>query len=379
MMKNLVNAGKAFKGFADFTALKKDFRQVIIYSEGNNYWPYLKDVVFEVLNQTNLNVCYISSSLDDKGLKIIHPQLRTFYVGIGNICDMFFKGVQADFFITSTPGLNHCKFVRSTKTPVYIYVPHAIVSLHVAYKTHAFDDFDVLCAVGEHHVHEARKLEQENDSPKKVILEFSYNRLWDIIDIYATRKTKKFSKITNILLAPTWGMNGLIESGLCEPLIQDLLGLNYEVTLRPHPETFKRSNNLISIMNSKFEANQGFRLDNDMLTVDSLIQSDLLITDWSGISLEYAFGLKKPIIFADINKKINNPNFGNILLPQIEDILRTQIGVVWDPKAPIEGALKKALEKQPIDYERIQNTYVYERSKVSNQLSNYLSQSLMSK
>ena len=32
-----------------------------------------------------------------------------------------------------------------------------------------------------------------------------------------------------------------------------------------------------------------------------------MVSDWSGAALEYSFGLKKPVIFLDLPKKVNNP------------------------------------------------------------------------
>ena len=35
----------------------------------------------------------------------------------------------------------------------------------------------------------------------------------------------------------------------------------------------------------------------------SLYQSDLMISDWSGVAFEYAFAFNKPVIFCDVPKK----------------------------------------------------------------------------
>ena len=56
-----------------------------------------------------------------------------------------------------------------------------------------------------------------------------------------------------------------------------------------------------------------------------------MISDWSGISFEYAFTFERPVIFIDVPKKILNPNFHDISLEPIEISYRDKIGFVVSP------------------------------------------------
>jgi len=56
-----------------------------------------------------------------------------------------------------------------------------------------------------------------------------------------------------------------------------------------------------------------------------------MISDWSGISFEYAFTFERPIIFIDVPKKILNPNYNDIFLEPIEVTHRNQLGHVVLP------------------------------------------------
>ena len=56
-----------------------------------------------------------------------------------------------------------------------------------------------------------------------------------------------------------------------------------------------------------------------------------MISDWSGISFEYAFTFERPAIFIDVPKKILNPNSNNLTNQPIEISLRNQIGYVISP------------------------------------------------
>ena len=56
-----------------------------------------------------------------------------------------------------------------------------------------------------------------------------------------------------------------------------------------------------------------------------------MISDWSGISFEYAFTFERSVIFIDVPKKILNPNSGKISLEPIEISNRHKIGHVILP------------------------------------------------
>ena len=49
---------------------------------------------------------------------------------------------------------------------------------------------------------------------------------------------------------------------------------------------------------------------------------------WSGIRL--CFGLDKPVLFVDVPRKINNPDYEEIEIEPFESIIRDKIGVIMD-------------------------------------------------
>ena len=59
------------------------------------------------------------------------------------------------------------------------------------------------------------------------------------------------------------------------------------------------------------------RFEQNVAGHDSLLASDVMISDWSGAALEYAFGLEKPVLFIDMPKKINNPEHDRIDCPPL--------------------------------------------------------------
>ena len=74
-------------------------------------------------------------------------------------------------------------------------------------------------------------------------------------------------------------------------------------------------------------------LETDVTSEESLHSSDIMISDWSGAALEYAFGLERPVLFIDLPRKVRNPGYEEISCVPIEVVLRPEIGAVVPPDA----------------------------------------------
>ena len=131
----------------------------------------------------------------------------------------------------------------------------------------------------------------------------------------------------NILIAPSWGKQNLLESVGVE-LVKILLDAGYHVTVRPHPMTVKKSPKVIKQIKERFEKNPDFLLDTNTSSFEQLFSSYALITDWSGIGYEYAFVCERPVIYVDVPKKAHNKEYEKIQLIPFEISIRDKIGEV---------------------------------------------------
>ena len=59
-----------------------------------------------------------------------------------------------------------------------------------------------------------------------------------------------------------------------------------------------------------------------------MFEADLMITDWSDISHEFAYTTYKPVLFIDTPMKIMNPEYQNIDTVPINIWVRNEIGMV---------------------------------------------------
>src|SRR5512147_1880281 len=61
---------------------------------------------------------------------------------------------------------------------------------------------------------------------------------------------------------------------------------------------------------------------------DSLFDSDLLISDWSAMAIEYALGLGRPVLFVDVPPRVRNPRYALLGLEPMEMRIRRELGTV---------------------------------------------------
>jgi len=81
-------------------------------------------------------------------------------------------------------------------------------------------------------------------------------------------------------------------------------------------------------ISTKFGSHESFEIDDDPGGDVWMRRSDLMISDWSGVAMEYAYGFEKPVLFVDLPRKVNNPAYTELNIDPLEVIVRTEIGEV---------------------------------------------------
>jgi len=226
------------------------------------------------------------------------------------------------------PDLQTFHIKRSKVYPVhYVYIFHSMFSTHSYLRKGALDNYDTIFCVGDHHEKEIRATEERYGLKEKKLIKYGFGRL----DTLLQEKQKFQNTYTGdknlILITPTYGEKNLLQ--ICgNELIEILLKANFTVMLRPHYRIFKDSKKLINSMLKNFGNNPNFILEKGIIPSDKFHSSKCLISDWSGISLEYAFTFERPVVLIDTPKKILNPDSGDITMEPIEISIREKIGHV---------------------------------------------------
>ncbi len=321
--------------FRDFITLnlffnEKDYsKQIIFYSETANDWQHLSGIINELLKKNDFNVLYICSDKNDHGLKLDKYNFKSYLIINKYLLTWLFKNIRAKVMIMTLPDLNQY-YLKRSKYPVhYIYVPHTLSSLHSIYRKRAFEYFDTLFCVGPYHIKEERRVEKMYNIKPKELVEYGYNKIDNLINEYKNFKKGKNNKI-NFLIAPTWGENCIINSGKIIEVIDHLIALKHNIVLRPHPITVRNSPDILKKILLKYKNYNNFlyvpSTDNNV----TLFEADVLISDWSGVAFEFAFALKKPVLFVDTERKIKNVDYDKVGIESFEYSARTLVGEFFD-------------------------------------------------
>jgi CDP-Glycerol:Poly(glycerophosphate) glycerophosphotransferase len=297
---------------------------IIFYSENRYSYQYFEKLINDLLHQTELPILYITSDKTDPLLSAPLPRMQVVY--IKSFLGWTFLNLKADVIIMTMPDLNNFLYKKSDAVTCYIYMFHAAVSLHQQYNEKAFFHYDAFFCTGQYQTNELKRLEKEYFLIEKDSIPYGYPLFDAIKKKYTQRnKTEEQNKTYQILIAPSWYPSCIFETCM-EELIQQLIKLPYKIFIRPHPEYIKRSRKKYSALKKKISKIHHVYFDESADIIQSLIQTDLLITDRSGIAFEYAFGTCRPILFIDTPPKISNQQWQKIGINPIENKIRAQIG-----------------------------------------------------
>ncbi|MDC1366200.1 ATP-binding cassette domain-containing protein [Pelagibacterales bacterium] len=311
--------------------------KIAFYAERASDWNHYSNIIDELINVHKIDIYYITSDSNDPLLLNKNKNIFAYYIGYDDIRTVFFQTLQFKVFVTTTPDLGKFNFTRSPFDVHYAYVFSSLVSAHIGYMHDAFDNYDSVLCLGPHQHNELKALEQHYGLKQKEIVDCGYGHLENIINSFKkeTKNIKKNQQDLQVVIAPTYGQNSLLEidnGELCFSLFDILSKANIEVTLRPHWMTINNNPSLISLITERQKNCKTFKIEKDLSSIDSLINSDILISDFSGVALEFAFGFLKPVVYIDVPLRSRNAEFNEINLPAFELKLRSKTGKVISPE-----------------------------------------------
>ena len=359
-----------WKNAFKFNSLPKKSKTIVFYSEGKPSSPHLEPLIQKLIDRGR-NVQILMSEETDPlaNLTSTNARVISHWVGSGSARTWVYSSLEASVFITTTPDLETMHLKRSKRGGYYIYTHHSMISMHMGYRSGAFNYFDAIFCTGPYQITETRAHESRYNLPAKKLVKLGYCQL-DTLSAsnkkhhnYDAQNEQKGTK--TLLLAPTWGENSILP--ICgEQIIDILLRSGYRVITRPHPETTRKSPELIQRINERFRPNNRFELDLNTSSDLSMHRSNLMISDWSGVAMEYAYGFEKPVLFIDLPRKVNNPAYIELNIEPVEVSVRSEIGEVLGLKKihQISEAIANLLS---IDQQPIGNIRASRNKRVFNQ------------
>jgi YidC/Oxa1 family membrane protein insertase len=319
--------GYDWKEVKRFEKLDKNDRSVVFYLENECDFIFFKPIVEKLTREYDTRICYVTSSKTDPMLNCNNKNILAFYIGDGIARSNFFINLKAAIMVMTMPDLETFHIKRSKVYPVhYVYIFHSLNSTQRAYRSTAFDNFDTVFCTGNYQIIEIQERERKFNLKKKQLVKHGYGRLDTLInEVQNTNIKKNVSNNKVVLVAPSWGANGLIETKGQE-IVHILLNSGFDVILRPHPMTIKKSNKVIQKIEKEFKDNLNFKLETDIRNMESWFTCDCMISDLSGAAIEYAFAFEKPILYVVTPEKIVQEN--EIGFIPLEEKIRAEIGEI---------------------------------------------------
>ncbi len=257
--------------------------------------------------------------------------------------------------VTASSGIPRSYFGETLSR--LIHMPHSLASLHVIYPPDAFDGCDTLFAAGPHHAREFQALGLANGLGERETHAVGYGKF----DVMRAEATTPGPGGRHVLVAPSWGDNNLISLHglrLTEALVED----NWRVTLRPHPSFFVYPDDQLDAILARFAEHPMVAVERSTGGSRALWEADAMISDYSGMALEFAALRRRPVVFVDGPRKMLNPGWEALGLPAAEIDLRGKVGMiagdgvagtiatlatVADAMAPDASALAMFLHNEP--------------------------------
>ncbi len=278
--------------------------EIVFYSEGRQYWNVFSSVIDELLKKKK-RILFLTSDKRDPAFEKQSENFVVNYIGDTNIAGIYLKQIRAKFLAMTTPQLDVLTIKRSKKIKHYAHIVHAPVDVGT-YRKFAFDYFDSVFCSGPHQITSIRFFEEKRNTPKKLLLETGCTYYDDMILKHQTQD-KMNSALPTILIAPTWKNYSIIHDGI-HTLIDTLLNSKkFNIILRPHPQTYVSFPEVMKEIESKFNKDERFEIDQESSAQKSLSKADLLISDLSGIIWDFVFLHEKPVVL--IQKEMNFDGF----------------------------------------------------------------------
>ncbi|MCR4663075.1 MAG: CDP-glycerol glycerophosphotransferase family protein [Endomicrobiaceae bacterium] len=279
--------------------LKNSYIPIVLYNEGKKY-----DICFEPLldefEKRKVSVVYYTSEKDDLLLNKKYEYIKSEFIGKDNKAYMKLSLLQADICVMTTPGLDVYQLKRSKYVKNYCHIFHGIGD-HCDYRLFGLDYYDSLMIINEINGTYIREIEKKRNLKQKELVvsgSLDMDKMSEKIKLMPKEKKDKFT----ILIAPTWGPQAIF-SKYGTAFIEELLKKDWNIIIRPHPQSLISEKKLIEEIKNKYTGNKNIIWDDNVNNLISLNKADILISDFSGIIFDYAFIFNKPFIYTEYEQK----------------------------------------------------------------------------
>ena len=357
-------------------------KQIVFYSEKNGFYKYFKDVIEIILRKTDIIIHYISSDPNDEVFSMEGENFRTYY--IEDKLMVLMMRMDADIVVMTTPDLQKYYIKRSMIRDdiEYVYMDHGMNSINLVLRKGALDAFDTVFCSNDCVYNEIRAQESVYNIKEKTLVKYGYALIDNMVAAYNAKPPVK-NNPPQVLIAPSWQEDNIMDSCI-EQILEGLLPERYQVIVRPHPQYVRHNPEKLKMLQDKYTDFDNFTLQTDFSSNETVFQSDILVTDWSGTAYEYSFTTLKPCLFINTPMKVMNPDYQDISIVPFDLEIRNKIGIAleMDEIGIIADASEKLLHDELFSNESIcalRDKYLYNVGKSASVGAEYLIKSLIKK
>lgn len=333
--------------------------ELVFYSEQSGFFKYYAGMIDYICNHSDIKIHYVTSDPDDAVFNDPREQIVPYYIASDKYLIPLFMRLDCRMCVMTTPDLEkyHLKRSRVNKKIEYVYAFHGMGSTALTLRKGALDWYDTVFAVGIDCVNELRDAEELYKTPKKRLVETGYPLIDEMIEKYESTDHAE-NKVPRILIAPSWQPDNIIDSCI-DGILDQLAETDYEIIVRPHPQQVRHEPEKFELMKEKYGKFANIEIQTDFSSNNPVMESDILITDWSDISWEFAFVTKRPVLFINTPMKVMNQEWEKIKTKPINITLRDVIGVSLEPDAlgDIGGTISTMLAEKEQYRETITKTF----------------------
>lgn len=266
---------------------------LVIYSEGKQYASTFRPLLKE-LELRGIACLYLSSDDTDPLLQNTGSIVKTRCIGNGYSAWGYLNTLRANVCLMTTPGLDVLQIRRSRHVKHYSHVIHSPTD-KAFNRPYSFDYFDSIFVCGPHEVRTLQYLENLRHSKAKSIFLAGCVYYDEMAAAMKAFKPKKASEVPKVLVAPTWGKNGLLTRFGMHLLVL-LRQSGMHVTVRPHPQSRISEPEVLLELKTATQGWSNLMWDEAASPLEAMVDSDVLVSDISGIVFDYAFLTEKPVI-----------------------------------------------------------------------------------
>lgn len=297
-------------------------KDIVLYCEDKRYWMIFESIC-EEFEKRKIPVVYLTGSEDDPVFQKSYHYVSPSCIGMGNRAYAKLNLINAGVLLSTTPGLDVYQWKRSKNVQWYVHILHALRGV-TTYRMFGTEFYDAILTSAQVDNIPIREIEKKRDSKEKELVVVGSTLMDHHASRFAAEGGHHPHEGTNILLAPSWGPNGIFQR-FGEKLLNALINTGYDITIRPHPQSFIAEKDLMDRLQTQYPESEHLHWNRDADNFDVLSRTDLMISDYSSVMFDFAFVFDRPVIYADVQMNwavydqtwCDTPNYHLSVLPRI--------------------------------------------------------------